>query len=119
MRSMQRIAALGLLALCIAGMIGWTMFRPQAGPTHPLDQMMPEGALLYIEARDFAGLLKDWNAAPERGVDQERRLSRVFKFKVVSPAGAGLRSICRGGRSAAGHEVFGGCSRDGKRCGRV
>jgi len=47
-------------------MIGWTMFRPQAGPTHTLDQMMPEGALLYIEARDFAGLLKDWNAAPER-----------------------------------------------------
>src|SRR6478672_5755270 len=42
-----------------------------------------------------------------RGVDQERRLSRVFKFKIVSPPGAGLRSICRGGWSAAGHEVFG------------
>jgi hypothetical protein len=77
-RSMQRIAVLGLLALCIAGMIGWTLFRPQTGPTHPLDQMMPEGALLYIEARDFSGLLKDWNAAPERAAWTRSDDYRVF-----------------------------------------
>jgi hypothetical protein len=67
-----------LLTLCITGMIGWTLFRPQAGPTHPLDQMMPEGALLYIEARDFAGLLKDWNAAPERAAWTKSDDYRVF-----------------------------------------
>ena len=78
MRSMQRIAVLGLLALCIAGMIGWTLFRPQSGPTHTLDQMMPEGALLYIEARDFSGLLKDWNAAPERAAWIKSDDYRVF-----------------------------------------
>ena len=78
MRSMQRIAVLGLLALCIAGMIGWTLFRPQAGPTHALDQMMPEGALLYVEARDFSGLLKDWNAAPERAAWIKSDDYRVF-----------------------------------------
>jgi hypothetical protein len=77
-RSLQRFALLGSLALCVAGMIGWTMFRPQAGPTHPLDQMMPEGALLYIEARDFAGLLKDWNAAPERAAWIKSDDYRVF-----------------------------------------
>jgi hypothetical protein len=75
---MQRFAVLGSLALCIAGMIGWTMFRPQTGPTHPLDQMMPEGALLYIEARDFFGLLKDWNAAPERAAWIKSDDYRVF-----------------------------------------
>jgi hypothetical protein len=75
---MQRIAVLGLLALCIAGMIGWTLFRPQAGPTHALDQMMPEGALLYVEARDFSGLLKDWNAAPERAAWIKSDDYRVF-----------------------------------------
>lgn len=65
MRSMQKFSVLGLLALCVTGIIGWTLFRPQSGPTPALDQMMPEGPLLYIEARDFSGLLKDWNAAPE------------------------------------------------------
>ena len=78
MRSMQKFALLGPLALCITCLIGWTLFRPQAGPTHPLDQMMPEGALLYIEARDFAGLLKDWNAAPERAAWTKSDDYRVF-----------------------------------------
>jgi hypothetical protein len=75
---MQRFALLGSLTLCIAGIVGWTLFRPQAGPTHPLDHMMPEGALLYIEARDFAGLLKDWNAAPERAAWIKSDDYRVF-----------------------------------------
>ena len=66
MRSLQKLSVLGLLALCVTGIIGWSLFRPQAGPVHPLDQMMPEGSLLYIEAKDFSGLLKDWNSSPER-----------------------------------------------------
>ena len=78
MRSMKKFAMVGSLALCITGMIGWTLFRPQTGPTHPLDQMMPEGALLYLEARDFSGLLKDWNAAPERAAWIKSDDYRVF-----------------------------------------
>lgn len=78
MRSMQKIGVIGLLATCIAGMIGWTLFRPQTGPTHRLDQMMPEGALLYIETRDFSGLLKDWNASPERAAWGKSDDYRVF-----------------------------------------
>lgn len=78
MRSMQKFTILGPLVLCITGLIGWTMFRPQAAPTHPLDQMMPEGALLYIEARDFSGLLKDWNASPERAAWIKSDDYRVF-----------------------------------------
>jgi hypothetical protein len=77
-RSMQKLAILGPLALCITGLIGWTLFRPQPGPTHALDQMMPEGALLYIEARDFSGLLKDWNTAPERAAWTRSDDYRVF-----------------------------------------
>jgi len=26
----------------------------------------PEGALVYIEGKDFAGLLQDWNSSPEK-----------------------------------------------------
>ena len=66
MRSIQRLLTLGLLILCAMGVIAWSLFRPQAGPKHSLDQMMPQGSLLYIEARDFSGLLKDWNGSPER-----------------------------------------------------
>ncbi|HEX4602724.1 MAG TPA: hypothetical protein VH724_01925 [Candidatus Angelobacter sp.] len=66
MRLLQKLSMLGLLTLCITGIIGWGLFRPQAGPTHPLDQITPEGSLLYIEARDFSALLKDWNSSPER-----------------------------------------------------
>jgi hypothetical protein len=67
MRSLLRKrSVLILLVLCATGIVGWTFFRPQAAPVHVLDQVMPEGALLYIEARDFSSLLKDWNASPER-----------------------------------------------------
>jgi hypothetical protein len=63
---LRKRSMLILLVLCTTGIVGWTFFRPQAAPVHALDQVMPEGALLYIEARDFSGLLKDWNASPER-----------------------------------------------------
>jgi hypothetical protein len=78
MRSLRKFSILGLLALCVTGIIGWSLFRPQAGPTHPLDQMMPEGSLLYIEAKDFSGLLKDWNGSPERAAWLQSDDYRVF-----------------------------------------
>jgi hypothetical protein len=65
-RFIPKLAAVGVLVLCVTGIIGWGLFRAQAAPTHPLDQIMPEGSLLYIEARDFSGLMKDWNNSPER-----------------------------------------------------
>jgi|SRR5579859_242699 len=43
-----------------------------AAPTAPspaapaLSSFMPEGALLYIEAKNFAGLLKEWDDSPEK-----------------------------------------------------
>src|SRR5689334_2706725 len=78
MRSLKKISALGLLALCITGIISWSLFRPQAGPKHQLDQIMPEGSLLYIEARDFSALLKDWNSSPERAAWLKSDDYRVF-----------------------------------------
>src|SRR5665213_875931 len=37
-----------------------------ASPTAQLPALLPEGALLSIEARDFSSLLKDWNASQEK-----------------------------------------------------
>ncbi len=39
---------------------------------------MPEGALLYIEAKDFAGLLNDWNGSPEKAQWLKSDDYRVF-----------------------------------------
>ena len=39
---------------------------PGLASARPLDGLVPDGALLYIEARDFAGLLRDWNSSPEK-----------------------------------------------------
>lgn len=74
----SRFLRLCLLLLCATGMFGWSLLRPQAAPTHALDQMMPEGSLLYIEAKDFSGLLKDWNGSPERAQWLKSDDYRVF-----------------------------------------
>jgi hypothetical protein len=75
---LRKRSVLILLVLCTTGIVGWTFFRPQTAPAHALDQVMPEGALLYIEARDFSGLLKDWNASPERAEWLKSDDYRVF-----------------------------------------
>jgi len=64
--------------LSVTGIISWSLFQAQAAPTHPLDQVMPEGSLLYIQAKDFSGLLKDWNGSPERAQWLKSDDYRVF-----------------------------------------
>jgi hypothetical protein len=65
MRSIRIFSVLSVLVLSVTGIVAWSLFPPQLGPAHPLDHMFPEGSLLYIEAKDFSGLLKDWNRSPE------------------------------------------------------
>src|ERR1700685_2633379 len=77
--SLQRkTAVLGMLVLIMSCIVGWSLFRPQAAPSHALDQVMPEGPLLYIEARDFSGLLKDWSRSPEHAAWIKSDDYRVF-----------------------------------------
>jgi hypothetical protein len=78
MRLHKRSLAFGLLALCASGIIGWSLYQSHPAPTHPLDQITPEGALLYIEARDFSALLKDWDASSERAQWLKSDDYRVF-----------------------------------------
>ena len=100
-------------------MLGWSLFRPQAAPSHALDQMMPEGSLLYIEAKDFSGLLKDWNGSPERAQwlksDDYRVFSnsRLFLRLGQASTNSPSRQVC------PEHEISDGCGRQGKRFVRV
>src|SRR5580698_7859778 len=65
LRHMAMIVA-GLVIAFTAAAGVWAAFQgtPAAPPT--LVAMLPQGALLTIEAKDFAGLLKRWNDSPEK-----------------------------------------------------
>jgi len=62
---MKPIAILFLSALLCAG-IGWAAYQAAAPSAPPLSKYVPAGPLLYLEAKDFSGLLADWNAAPQK-----------------------------------------------------
>jgi hypothetical protein len=54
------------LAITLAGAAGvWAAFQGSA-PQPQLTAMVPQGALLTIEAKDFSGLLTRWTHSPEK-----------------------------------------------------
>jgi hypothetical protein len=55
---------LALLLLLILPL--WAGFQTMASGARPLVKLAPAGALVYLEAKDFSSLLKDWNASPEK-----------------------------------------------------
>ena len=58
-------AAAALLAACgVVFAVG--QLQQAATPVVQLPALLPQGALLSIEARDLSSLLKDWNASPEK-----------------------------------------------------
>ncbi|MBI2683240.1 MAG: hypothetical protein HYX26_08520 [Acidobacteriales bacterium] len=62
MRSLLRI-----VAICIVGVLGvWAAYQASAPPPVSLARYMPQGALLYLEAKDFAGLLHQWDRSREK-----------------------------------------------------
>ena len=62
---MKPIAIFFLSALLCAG-IGWAAYQAAAPPGPALSKYIPAGPLLYLEAKDFSGLLTDWNSAPQK-----------------------------------------------------
>jgi hypothetical protein len=56
-----------ILIVLAACAISWGMFQVSQ-PNVELAGVMPQGALLYVEARDFGGILHDWNASAEKQV---------------------------------------------------
>lgn len=62
---MKPIAIFFLSALLCAG-IGWAAYQAATPARPPLSKYVPAGPLLYLEAKDFSGLLADWNSAPQK-----------------------------------------------------
>lgn len=81
--STMSVLAFGVVAFWAVGQMG-QMEAPQ------LPSLMPTGALLYIEAKDFSSLLKDWNQSAEKRTwldgDDYREFSRSRLFQRLSQA---------------------------------
>src|ERR1017187_7944080 len=61
---MRRKYVIGAGVLIVAGV---AVLLPQAvQQPRPLSDLAPAGALLYIEAKDFGSLVKQWNASTEK-----------------------------------------------------
>ena len=61
---MKRVALIVSIALAFAGIV-WGAYEA-AEPSTPLSHYVPAGPLLYLEAKDFASLLGDWNSSPQK-----------------------------------------------------
>jgi hypothetical protein len=61
-------ALCGALALAATAAVLMQVAGQSATNAKPMAQIMPAGPLLYIEAKDFGSLLKDWNASPEKQI---------------------------------------------------
>ena len=58
-------AAFIIVALTLAGTLAWVFAQAVATP-RPLASLCPPGPLLYLEGKNFQGLLKDWNNSDEK-----------------------------------------------------
>ncbi|HEY6969897.1 MAG TPA: hypothetical protein VJA94_11875 [Candidatus Angelobacter sp.] len=101
----RRWIFIGLLlavSIATAEIIYWRSLAPELprAEARPLDEVVPQGALLYVEARDFSGLLKAWNSSPEKAAwigsnsksvfSQSRLFLRLQRFLNHFAAAAGL-----------------------------
>src|ERR1700680_1304319 len=59
------IVLLLLIAAVTVG-LGWAGYQAAPAPELQLSKYVPPGALLYLQAKDFASLLADWNASPQK-----------------------------------------------------
>lgn len=61
---MRRLALAAAVVFGVTGISLW--LDAQLSDTRPVSELMPPGALLYLEAKDFHGLLNDWNNSAEK-----------------------------------------------------
>ena len=61
----HRILMVVSIALAFAG-IGWAAYRAVAVPETVLSKFVPAGPLLYLEAKDFSSLLREWDSSPQK-----------------------------------------------------
>ncbi len=85
---MKRAAWITVSAFVLAGLV-WAAVEI-ASPRRELAPLFPDGALLYLETRDFHGLLHDWDASEQKRAwiagDNYAAFSRSRLFERLSQA---------------------------------
>jgi hypothetical protein len=99
---MKRILWSAISVLAFGAAAFWAVGQMEQSQTQQLPSLMPTGALLSIEARDFSSLLKDWNNSAEKrawvdGDDYQefsrsRLLERLSQAQDEFSAAAGIRT---------------------------
>lgn len=62
----MRTLRIACVAALLIGVAGWAFFQAAPPPARPLAEVVPAGPLLYLEAKDFSAIVRDWNASPEK-----------------------------------------------------
>lgn len=60
---MRRALLFSAVTAAVAAMMFWAFAQPAP---QTMSSLFPAGALLYLEAKDFGGLLADWNGSAEK-----------------------------------------------------
>ncbi len=63
---MKKATAIVLLIGAVSMGLGWAAYQTAAMPQPRLSTLVPSGALLYLQAKDFSALLADWNGSPQK-----------------------------------------------------
>ena len=63
--SMKRTVTISILLASLALLV-WVFAQTPANAPADLARLTPAGPLLYLEAKDFGGLLRDWNGSAEK-----------------------------------------------------
>ena len=92
---MKRPAIFLLSALFCAGIV-WAAYQAAAPSATPLSKYVPAGPLLYLEAKDFSALLRDWNSSP-----QKKQWVECSNYEVFSRSRLFLRLHGAGSQFAA------------------
>ena len=87
----MKLATVLLLIAVICAGLGWAAYQVTLSPEKSLAPYVPAGPLLYLEAKDFGSLLKDWNASPQKrqwvATDNYQVFSRSRLFLRLKGAG--------------------------------
>ncbi|HTW47564.1 MAG TPA: hypothetical protein VMD92_06440 [Acidobacteriaceae bacterium] len=87
---MKRVFWISGLALLLTAAAAGAYFAAEASAPPQISSLMPEGALLYIEAKDFHSLLGDWQSSAQKRSwltsDDYQDFSRSHLFSRLSQA---------------------------------
>jgi len=92
----MKLVSIVLVVALTTGLLGWGAYQGATRPPVALSNYVPAGALLYMEAKDFSGLLSDWNSSP-----QKRAWAQSANYEVFSRSRLFLRLKGAGDQFAA------------------